>query len=92
LGGRVEFFLGQNLRDFFPVAIEKIHGGLTITKMHIELQEEERYLGFAGTFPSLFEPRRFGHPRALIMQENQEQAEHEGNQVLHKGASVLPQR
>ena len=60
--------------------------------MQIELQEEERYLGFAGTFPSHFEPRRFGHARALVMQENQEQAEHEDNQVFRKGASVLPQR
>ena len=92
LGGRIELLLGQNLRDFFPVTIMNIHGGLTITKMQVKLQEEEKFLGFAGTFPGFFETRRFGHPRALAMQEDQEHDEHADNQVFRKAVSALPQR
>jgi len=86
--------LGQNVRDFFPSAIEHPDGGLIITEIKAKLLEENRYLGFAGTIPTQFEPlyQMDEHPRALPIQENQEQAEHGDSQVFQKAASVLPQR
>ena len=92
VGGRIELLLGQNFLDFFPVPIKNIHGGLTITQMQVKLQEEEKFLGFAGTFPGSFEIRSSGYPRALVMQEDQEHNEHEANQVFHMAASALPLR
>ena len=90
LGGRVELLLGQNVRDFFPEHVKELDGGLIITKMRVNLLDEERYLGFAGTFPAQFDPiyQRDEHPKTLAIEGNQEQAEHEDSQVFQKAASV----
>ena len=78
--------IGKNVRDLFPSTIEELEGGLIITEMKVKLLEENRYLGFARTFPFQFEPlyQMYEHPRTLAIQENQGQAEHEESQVFRR--------
>ena len=84
LGGRVEMLLGQNVRDFHPENIKKLSEGLIISSMRISQLDEERYLGFAGTFPTRFSPvyQKNNHPKVLAIEESQELAEHENEQVF----------
>ena len=68
--------------------------GLIITEMRANLLEKDRYLGFSGTFPTQLKPlyQIDEHPKALAIQANQKQAEHEDGQVFQKAASVIPRR
>ena len=62
--------------------------------MRISLLDEERYLEFAGTFPTRFSPvyQKNNHPKVLAIEESQGLAEHENDQFFWVAASVHPQR
>ena len=82
--------LGQNIRDFHPEHIKELGKGLIITSMKISLLDEERCLGFAGTFPTRINPiyQKKNHSKVLAIEESQEVAEHENEQVFRMDASV----
>ena len=86
--------IGQNIVDLHPERIKDLGEGLMITSMNISLLDEKRFLGFAGTSPTRFDPTymRNNHPKVLAIEESQELADHEKEQVFHLAASVHPPR
>ena len=71
-GGKIQMLLGLDIgRDFFPKEISTYKCGLQISEYRIKLFDENRYLGFSGSFPahftSMYTPDN--HPKALLMQE-----------------------
>ena len=85
---------GQNILDLHPKRIKDLGEGLMVTSMNISLLDEKRFLGLAGTFPTWFDPiyKKNNHPKVLAIEESQEMAEHENEQVFHLAASVHPPR
>ena len=71
-GGKIQMLLGLDIgRDFFPKEISTYKCGLQISEYGIKLFDENRYLGFSGSFPahftSMYSPDN--HPKALLMEE-----------------------
>ena len=86
--------IGQNVVDLHPERIKDLGKGHMVTSMKISLLDEKRFLGFAATFHTRFDPiyRKNNHPKVLAIEESQELAEHEKEQVFHLAASVHPPR
>ena len=75
--------IGQNIgQDFFPQPIVELDCGLKISKMRIPLQDENRYLGFSGTFPTPFASmyNKHEHTRAF---DEKETFDKTLNEVIH---------
>ena len=77
-------------RDFFPKEISTYKCGLQISEYRIKLFDENRYLGFSGSFPahftSMYSPD--DHPKALLMQECPQLLKEEERSVFPKPASA----
>ena len=77
-------------RDFFPREISTYKCGLKISEYRIKLFDENRHLGFSGSFPahfiSMYSP--YDHPKALLMQEYPQVLEEEERSVFPKPASA----
>ena len=85
--------IGQNLgQNFFPEEIAILDCGLKISRHQIELDDDTRYLGFSGAFPTHFSPmyNELEHPKALLIQERPQQVDHEKEQVFRVNASAPP--
>ena len=81
-------------RDFFPREISTYKCGLKISEYRIKLFDENRYLGFSGSFPahfvSMYSPD--DHPKALLLQECPQQLKEEESSVFLKPASAKTQK
>ena len=81
-------------RDFFPREISTYKCGLKISEYRIKLFDENRYLGFSGSFPahftSMYSPDN--HPKDLLMQECPQQLQKEEKSVFRRPASAQSQR
>ena len=54
-GGKIQMLLGLDIgRDFFPKEISTYKCGLQISEYRIKLFDENRHLGFSGSFPAHF--------------------------------------
>ena len=60
--------------------------------MQAKLQEEDRFLGFGGSFQDIFENNLERLPRTLAIQEEHGEQEQEDDSVFHKAASAPPRR
>ena len=60
-------------RDFFPKEISTYKCGLQISEYRIKLFDENRYLGFSGSFPAHFVSMYSlnDHPKARVFQKTQ---------------------
>ena len=90
-GGKIQMLLGLDIgRDFFPKEISTYKCGLQISEYRIKLFDENRYLGFSGSFPahftSMYSPNY--HPKALLMQECPQLLKEEERSVFPKAASA----
>ena len=81
-------------RDFFPKEISTYKCGLKISEHRIKLFDENRYLGFSGSFPAHFVSMYSlnDHPKALLMQECPQQLREEGDSVFREPASAKTQK
>ena len=48
--------IGQNVVDLHPERIKDLGKGHMVTSMKISLLDEKRFIGFAATFHTRFEP------------------------------------
>ena len=76
-------------RDFFPRDISTYK-----KKYRIKLFDENRYLGFSGSFPAHFMSMYStdDHPKVLLMQECPQQLKEEESSVFTKPASAKTQK
>ena len=94
-GGKIQMLLGLDIgRDFFPKEISTYKCGLQISEYRIKLFDENRYLGFSGSFPahftSMYSPNN--HSKGLLMQECPQQLKEEEKSVFPKPASARSQK
>ena len=80
-------------RDFFPKELSTYGCGLQISEHRMKLFDNNRYLGFSGSFSAQFEatysPRT--HSRVLLAQDHPEQFDEEERSVFQMTASAQNQ-
>ena len=94
-GGKIQMLLGLDIGgDFFPKEISTYKRGLKISEHRIKLFDEDRYLGFSGSFPAHFVSMYSlnDHPKTLLLQECPQQLKEEKDSVFRKPASARTQR
>ena len=81
-------------RDFFPREISTYKCGLKISEYRTKLFNENRYLGFSGSFPAHFVSMYSldDNPKAFLLQECPQQLKEEEDSVFHKPASAKNQK
>ena len=79
-GSKIQMLLGQDIGgDFFPKEVATLTSGLKVSEHRIKLFDENRYLGFSGSFPAHFVSMYSldDHPKTLLLQECPQQLKEE---------------
>ena len=92
LGGKIQMLLGLDIgRDFFPKELSTYGCGLQISEHRMKLFDDDRYLGYSGSYPAQFTRSSGIHSRVLLAQDHPEQFDEEERSVFQITASVQNQ-
>ena len=92
LGGKIQILLGLDVgKDFFPKELTTLGCGFQISEHRMKLFDDNRYLGYSGSYPAQFTRSSGIHSRVLLAQDHPEQFDEEERSVFQITASAQNQ-
>ena len=92
LGGKIQILIGLDVgKDFFPKELTTFGCGFQISEHRMKLFDDNRYLGFSGSYSAPFTRSPGVHSRVLLAQDHPERFDEEERSVFQITASVQNQ-